>query len=136
VQTCADCQAAYRLWLCSVSLPRCGEYPQAPDSQQQEQQTFSVPTAGLAPQPSGTTPRNTALGNVGDYVALLPCIETCHAVDRACPIFLGFRCPLPDFTASASYGTGYIDSKDGHVRDGGVPGVPQDQWGNVFCNAS
>ena len=25
--TCADCQLAYRTWLCSVQLPRCGESP-------------------------------------------------------------------------------------------------------------
>ncbi len=140
LQTCADCQAAYRHWLCSISFPRCGEFPQTPpvprQQPQPQQQTLAVPAAALAPQPSGTTPRNAALGNVGNYTALLPCIETCNAVDRACPVFLGFRCPLPQFTANASYGVGYIDSADGDVKDGGVPGVPQDRWGNVFCNAS
>ena len=135
LQTCADCNAAYRSWLCSVSLPRCGEFTQTPDPQQQPQQTLAVPPAALAPQPSGTTPRNAALGNVS-YTALLPCIEMCNAVDRACPIFLGFRCPLIRYTASTSYGVGYIDSADGETRDGGVPGVPQDRWGNVFCNIS
>ncbi|KAH9014589.1 stretch-activated cation channel Mid1 [Lactarius deliciosus] len=137
LQSCADCQAAYRRWLCSISLPRCGEFPQTPsDPQQQQQQTLAVPTPALVPQTSGMTPRNAALGNAGNYTALLPCIETCNAVDRACPVFLGFRCPLPRFTAYASYGIGYIDSADGQVKDGGVPGVPQDQWGNVFCNVS
>ena len=135
LQTCADCNAAYRSWLCSVSLPRCGEFTQTPDPQQQPQQTLAVPPAALAPQPSGTTPRNAALGNVS-YTALLPCIEMCNAVDRACPIFLGFRCPLIQYTASNSYGVGYIDSADGEVSDGGVPGVSQDRWGNVFCNSS
>ncbi|KAH8993747.1 stretch-activated Ca2+-permeable channel component-domain-containing protein [Lactarius akahatsu] len=137
LQSCADCQAAYRRWLCSISLPRCGEFPQTPsDPQQQQQQTLAVPAPALVPQMSGMTPRNAALGNASNYTALLPCIETCNAVDRACPVFLGFRCPLPQFTAYASYGVGYIDSADGQVKDGGVPGVPQDQWGNVFCNVS
>lgn len=136
LQSCADCQAAYRRWLCSISLPRCGEFPQTPSDPQQQQQTLAVPTPALVPQMSGATPRNAALGNTGNYTALLPCIETCNAVDRACPVFLGFRCPLPQFTAYASYGIGYIDSADGDVKDGGVPGVPQDQWGNVFCNVS
>ncbi|KAH9032281.1 stretch-activated Ca2+-permeable channel component-domain-containing protein [Lactarius pseudohatsudake] len=135
LQSCADCQAAYRRWLCSISLPRCGEFPQTP-SDPQQQQTLAVPTPALVPQMSGTTPRNAALGNAGNYTALLPCIEMCNAVDRTCPVFLGFRCPLPQFTAYASYGVGYIDSADGQVKDGGVPGVPQDQWGNVFCNVS
>ncbi|KAN0128026.1 Stretch-activated cation channel Mid1, partial [Lactarius tabidus] len=137
LQTCADCQAAYRRWLCTVSLPRCGEFPQPPDLQQQPQspsppqQTLAVPPAALAP--SSTTSRNAALGNVS-YTALLPCIEACNAADRACPIFLGFRCPLIKYSAGYSYGVGYIDSADGEAKDGGVPGVPQDQWGNVFCN--
>ncbi|KAI9450486.1 stretch-activated Ca2+-permeable channel component-domain-containing protein [Lactarius psammicola] len=104
LQTCADCQAAYRHWLCSISLPRCGEFPQTPPDprqqpQSQSQQTLAVPAAALAPQPSGTPPRNAALGNVSDYTALLP-------------------------------------SRDGGVKDGGVPGASQDRWGNVFCNAS
>ena len=139
LQTCADCQAAYRRWLCTISLPRCGEFPQPPDSQQpspsQPQQPFALPPAALSSQPSSTAPRNAALGNV-NYTALLPCIEMCNAADRACPIFLGFRCPLIKYTASNSYGVGYIDSADGEVRGGGIPGVPQDRWGNVFCNIS
>ncbi|KAI9439066.1 stretch-activated Ca2+-permeable channel component-domain-containing protein [Lactarius indigo] len=138
LQTCADCQAAYRRWLCSISLPRCGEFSQTPpDSQQpQPQQTLAAPAPALAPQTSDNKPRNAALGNAGNYTALLPCIETCNSVDRACPVFLGFRCPLPQFTANASYGVGYIDSANGEVKDGGIPGVPQDRWGNVFCNVS
>ncbi|KAF8269120.1 stretch-activated Ca2+-permeable channel component-domain-containing protein [Lactarius quietus] len=138
VQTCADCQAAYRHWLCTTSLPRCGEFPLQPDPQQQPQPqpqpTLAVPPAALAPV-SPQTPRNAALGNIS-YTALLPCIETCNAADRACPIFLGFRCPLIKYTANYSYGVGYIDSADGELQNGGVPGVPQDQWGNVFCNIS
>ncbi|KAI0300053.1 stretch-activated Ca2+-permeable channel component-domain-containing protein [Multifurca ochricompacta] len=135
---CAGCQTAYRHWLCSISFPRCGEFPQTESTSKQgeQEQPLTVPLPALVSQPSGMTPRNAALGNVSDYTALLPCLETCQAVDRACPIFLGFRCPLPDFTASASYGVGYIDSADGDVQGGGIPGVAQDQWGNVLCNAS
>ena len=138
LQTCADCQAAYRRWLCAVSLPRCGEFPQDQQQQrqrQQQQQQAVVPA--LSPQPSGTTPRNAALGNSTEYTALLPCIETCNAADRACPVFLGFRCPDAKVsTAQQSYGIGFIDSADGDVRDGGVPGSAQDQWGNVYCNGN
>lgn len=147
LQTCADCHAAYRHWLCTVSLPRCGEFPTQPTQQQQQQQTTgqaqqalgaaAPPPPALVPQPSGTPQRNLALGNISTpYTALLPCIETCNAADRACPIFLGFRCPLPKYTAGLSYGVGFIDSEDGHVQGGGVPGAAQDQWGNVFCNPS
>lgn len=39
-------------------------------------------------------------------------------------------------TAQQSYGVGYIDSADGDVIDGGVPGSAQDRWGNVYCNGN
>src|ERR1019366_5236867 len=109
LQTCADCQDAYRHWLCAVSLPRCGEFPsttlQLQLQQQQHQQQPQQPLLpALLDQPSGTTPRNAALGNSTGYTALLPCIETCNDADRACPIFLGFRCPSGDkTTAQSSY---------------------------------
>ncbi|KAH9979834.1 stretch-activated cation channel Mid1 [Russula compacta] len=140
LQTCADCQAAYRSWLCSISFPRCGEFPpqQPPEQQEQQQGTFWVPPPpALVPQPAGMASRNAALGNAtANYTELLPCFETCNAADRACPILLGFRCPQAKSTASASYGLGFIDSSDGEVQGGGMPGAAQDQWGNVFCNGS
>ena len=136
LQTCADCELAYRHWLCAVSLPRCGEFPSQQQAQQPpQQQPPQVPA--LVPQPAGTTPRNAALGNSTSYTALLPCIETCNAADRACPIFLGFRCPSGKKTiAQASYGVGFIDNAEGDVIGGGVPGAAQDRWGNVFCNGN
>jgi calcium channel MID1 len=153
LQTCADCQVAYRKWLCTVSLPRCGEFSSPPQQQQQPQQqqegqpqrrqqqgTLAVPPLpppALQTQPSGTPSRNPALGNASaDYAVLLPCIETCYATDRACPIFLGFKCPRGETTGGSSYGVGFIDSLDGDVPGGGLPGAAQDQWGNLFCNGS
>ncbi|CDO75915.1 hypothetical protein BN946_scf184873.g4 [Trametes cinnabarina] len=65
---------------------------------------------------------------------LLPCLETCNAADRACPNFLGFKCPLPQFTAADSYGVGYIDEGEEGVVGGGATGVAQDVYGNVWCN--
>ncbi|KAI0286249.1 stretch-activated cation channel Mid1 [Russula brevipes] len=135
LQTCADCQAAYRRWLCAVSFPRCSEWP---GTGQGQQGTFSVPPPpALLPQPSGMPQRNAAMGNSSaNWTALLPCIETCYATDRACPVWLGFRCPRPKTTANESYGLGFIDSQDGEEPGGGVPGAAQDRWGNVFCNGS
>ena len=134
LQTCADCAESYRRWLCAVSLPRCGEFPSSTQQQLQQQQP-QMPA--LVPQPPGMAPRNAALGNSTGYTALLPCIETCSAVDRACPIILGFRCPSGDkVPAQSSYGAGFIDSEDGETRGGGVPGAAQDRWGNVFCNGN
>jgi calcium channel MID1 len=66
---------------------------------------------------------------------LLPCLETCTAADRACPNFLGFKCPVVQFNAAASYGVGYVDSVN-NVEGGGVTGVAQDRWGNIWCNGA
>lgn len=140
IQTCADCQVAYRRWLCAISFPRCTE--SAPDPASSPSITGPTPTAqkplsALSPQPSGknATGRNPNLPPFSaGYTALLPCIETCNAVDRACPIFLGFRCPTAAFGGNLSYGIGYMDDVVSGEEGGGLTGAAQDQWGNVWCN--
>ncbi|KAF8207105.1 stretch-activated cation channel Mid1 [Mycena galopus ATCC 62051] len=120
--TCADCQLAYRTWLCAVSLTRCADDATAP------------PTAALLPQQSPNT-RNTGFPAGKNFTQLLPCLETCGATDRACPNFLGFACPLPQFNAAQSYGVGYIDSGAVGVMGGGSTGMGADNYGNVWCNS-
>jgi calcium channel MID1 len=59
----------------------------------------------------------------------------CRRADRACPAFLGFRCPSRGVTANSSYAVVAEDKdkvSDGQgegEEDGGV-----DQWGNRWCN--
>lgn len=147
---CDDCQRAYRKWLCTVTFVRCGE-PSAgnPDSVSAAPPNPSAtglsalsPTDGspqkifsaIIPQSSSSPSRNPNLQTTNPYSILLPCLETCTAVDRACPNFLGFRCPTMQFNAAASYGVGYIDGADGSQGEG-VTQTAQDRWGNVWCNA-
>ncbi|KAF7317056.1 putative acetate kinase [Mycena chlorophos] len=120
--TCADCQRAYRTWLCTVSLPRCADEDTAP------------PNAALLRNQAADA-RNSAFPGGNNYTQLLPCLETCTAADRACPNFLGFRCPLPRFNAASSYGVGYVDSTVEGVQGGGVPGMWSDNFGNVWCTS-
>ncbi|KAI0698032.1 stretch-activated Ca2+-permeable channel component-domain-containing protein [Cytidiella melzeri] len=127
--TCADCQRAYRAWLCSIWFTRCGE----PSPSQVND--ASNPSSALQAQPTSVPPRSPGLQPFpSDYMALLPCLETCTAADRACPYFLGFSCPLPRFTAQMSYGVGFVDSGEEGYQGDGVTGVTQDRWGNVWCN--
>ncbi|KAJ7056654.1 stretch-activated cation channel Mid1 [Mycena amicta] len=119
--TCADCQRAYRTWLCTISLPRCAD-----------EDTASLGAALLPSQAPNA--RNAALPSGNNYTQLLPCIETCTATDRACPNFLGFRCPLPRFNAVQSYAVGMIDSGADGVQGQGTPGMSSDAYGNVWCN--
>ncbi|KAG6917218.1 hypothetical protein DXG01_003423 [Tephrocybe rancida] len=155
IVTCADCQRAYRKWLCSVTFTRCGEaspanpnsftstapdtaatglsavQPKDPKNPLAPQKVFSALLAQPTDISKARSPTLPAMGSA--YNMLLPCIETCTAVDRACPALLGFTCPTSQFNAAASYGVGYTDSADGD-QDQGATGGSQDRWGNIWCN--
>ncbi|KAF9236792.1 stretch-activated cation channel Mid1 [Melanogaster broomeanus] len=136
LQTCADCQRQYRSWLCTVSFPRCSE-PAPTSTTSSPGNNVQSPFSALQPQASGSTPRNPFFPKPSyAYTSLLPCLETCNAVDRACPYSLGIKCPIPQFNADASYGVGFIDNGEVGVTGQGSTGVAQDTWGNVWCNAS
>ncbi|KAI6130737.1 stretch-activated cation channel Mid1 [Pisolithus croceorrhizus] len=135
-QTCSDCHREYRSWLYSVSFPRCSE-PSPTSSKSSSGSNAQAPFSALQPQPSGVSPRNSFLPVVNyTYTSLLPCLEVCHAVDRACPYFLGISFPVPQFNADASYGVGFIDGGDPGVVGQGITGMTQDRWGNVWCNGN
>lgn len=132
--SCADCQRAYRKWLCSIWFPRCSE--KSPPSAQVAAMRVQTPVSALQEVAPSATPRSPGLGSFASgYNLLLPCIETCTATDRACPYFIGFKCPVPRFNAANTYGIGYIDSGQDGEQGGGTTGVAQDQFGNVWCNA-
>lgn len=146
---CNDCQREYRTWLCSISLTRCTEpspanlagftaTPAAPGATglaaAREVGGAQQVLSALVPQATSSTPRNPFLPAIGEpFNALLPCLEQCNQVDRACPPFVGFKCPTNEFNGGASYGVGYIDSADGK-RGLGLTGAAQDRYGNVWCN--
>lgn len=140
LQSCADCQTAYRKWLCSVSFTRCSEAsPGSANTSTSPQATGTAqrPLSALVPQATNASARNSNLPASGSpYTSLLPCIETCTLVDRACPSFIGFKCPVIRFNAATSYGVGFIDSGKDGVQGQGSTGTSQDIWGNVWCNGS
>lgn len=89
--------------------------------------------SALFPVETRDTPRNQFLPSLGSpYLMLKPCLEQCNQVDRACPPFIGFKCPTNKFNGAYSYGVGYIDSADGD-KDKGLTGTAQDRYGNVWC---
>lgn len=147
IVSCADCQDAYRTWLCTAQLPRCGEHATTSTSSSQNETSkrsddaqTTLTTPALISQ-NASDSRNAALPSFpnGQWTALLPCLETCNAAERACPNFMGFKCPLPRFNAQDSYGVGFVD---GDARNpggewnqgGGYTGAAQDRWGNMWCN--
>jgi calcium channel MID1 len=146
---CDACQREYRKWLCAAVFPRCSEASQAnPSFITPNPGTVGMVNAGpasgqavlsaLLPVPSQSGSQSSDDNNSpymqDSYTQLLPCIELCTSVDRACPPFLGFRCPTSMFNGASSYGFGYIDGADG-TEYGGLVESAQDQWGNIWCNA-
>lgn len=147
---CDDCEREYRKWLCAISFTRCAEPSPGDDGYTSIR---AAPTAtGLAAAASKATtggpqkvlsalvpvqtrdsPRNPLLPSLGSpYLMLQPCLEQCNQVDRACPPFVGFKCPTSRFNGAYSYGVGYIDGKDGDKGEG-LTGSAQDRYGNVWC---
>ena len=134
LQTCEGCMEAYRSWVCAVSLPRCGEAP-ASALRPRDQTVFQLdsPPAMLM-HPPNDPPRISSLAPLDRaYAEILPCLETCQAVDRACPATLQWACPLATVNANASYGVGFVDSEDGR-KGQGKTGRAFDESGRTWCN--
>lgn len=157
LQTCTKCQNAYRKWVCSVAFPRCGEpipdeslrgsassslstqlvtENDAPSNLDFDPNQEVLPQAALFPRAANAASRSPFLPSLNaEYNELLPCIETCQTVDRSCPALLQWKCPAVSVNANQSYGLGFIDSWDGTMEGDGSPGVAQDGFGRVWCNA-
>lgn len=131
VRTCADCAAAYKSWLCSVTIPRCEDFGTTGSWLQPRNLAQPFPNgdvldpAALAPFPNTSatmTSRNPAIDTVvrpGPYKEVLPCEDLCYNLTQSCPSALGFGCPRPGMVGfDSSYG-----------RRG-----KQDENGEVYCN--
>jgi calcium channel MID1 len=119
VRTCDDCTAAYKNWLCSVTIPRCTDFS-APDSfwwLQKRNMIQPYPNGTLLPQAdidfANTTAylsgsRNPSIDTIvqpGPYKEVLPCEDTCYNIVQSCPSAFGFACPQPgDASFNFSYG--------------------------------
>jgi len=106
-RTCADCAAAYKDWLCSVTIPRCEDFsntaaylqPRAigqpfPDGDRLDAGTL----AALPNTTAFLNSRNPLIDQVvqpGPYKELLPCDDLCYKLVQSCPPSLQFGCPLP-----------------------------------------
>ncbi|KAG8899938.1 stretch-activated cation channel mid1 [Tulasnella sp. 408] len=150
LHSCADCYDAYRVWACFVSFPRCTEplpgastNPTSPGSS-----TTSNPQVpfALKPRPAQSLPRAAGFPSpTTAYTELLPCLESCQAVRRTCPPFLGWACPVPDVNAAESYALGVWDSWNGLIPGEGLLGQADmgngtvsvtDRFGRIWCNGA
>src|SRR5262249_7364185 len=128
IQTCASCERAYRSWLCSVLIPRCGEIDASQASAPLVPPPALVSRSTAATNTSNASARldqavfSGGMAPVTDYVELLPCLETCNAVDRACPPNMQWTCPRKGLGAERSYGVGFVDREANDVSGGGAEG--------------
>ncbi|KAJ9142542.1 Stretch-activated Ca-permeable channel [Coniochaeta hoffmannii] len=131
VRTCDDCAAAYKSWLCSVTIPRCEDFSTTdawlqPRNLRQafpNGETLDAATlAGFGNTSAVTSSRNPAIDEVvrpGPYKEVLPCEDLCYNLTQSCPSALGFNCPRPGMVG---FNTSY-----------GIRGK-QDENGEVYCN--
>ena len=130
IQSCADCERAYRTWLCEMLLPRCGEPPAA----SLNLTALNLPDPALLQRTTNPFQGFGVNDGPTNWMELLPCLEVCQIVDRACPPLLQWSCPTANVNANRTYGVGFIDAWNGS-QDKGFPGYPQDDTNGVaFCN--
>lgn len=129
VRDCDDCAAAYKSWLCSVSIPRCEDF--------NSNQTWLQPRNLLQPFPNGDVldagqlaawpntsatrnSRNPAIDEVvrpGPYKEVLPCEDLCYNLTQSCPSAMGFGCPRPGMVGfDGSYGVRGVQDENGEVK--------------------
>jgi calcium channel MID1 len=132
VKNCTDCEAAYKRWLCSVTIPRCEDF--STDNRfaipRNINSTFANGTRvpdNVATQfaaPAFQMSRNRRIDaevSPGPYKEILPCEDLCYELVQSCPAALGFSCPQPQsLNFDKSYGR-----KDGSGISCNYPGEPR-----------
>ena len=133
-QNCTTCAAAYKAWVCAVTIPRCMDfttevsYLQPRNMGQSFYNGTSLPTwdlwGGYNPMPgapfgsiadqqtyitamASNSSRNPLIDSMvkpGPYAELLPCEDLCYNLVRNCPAALGFVCPFPGRGLEVDYG--------------------------------
>ncbi|MCJ1427615.1 stretch-activated cation channel mid1 [Sticta canariensis] len=105
---CDDCDAAYRSWLCAVTIPRCGDFSAGQGFARSVSQPFwnnTTPSgidmddavSKLSNQSKSTnSSRNPMIDqNIkpGPWREVLPCEDLCYQLVQSCPAALDFACP-------------------------------------------
>ncbi len=120
-RNCNDCDAAYRQWLCAVTIPRCEDISNpAPYLQPRavnhtfinaswavktdEDPAFHPENLSKLAFNSSRNPMIDAVIKPGPYKELLPCKDICYDLVRSCPAALQFACPLEGHGLNYSYG--------------------------------
>ncbi|KKK18096.1 hypothetical protein AOCH_006958 [Aspergillus ochraceoroseus] len=131
---CNDCAAAYKSWLCAVTIPQCTDLSTYNASSSSS--LFSSADGQSSTTTSNTNSPNLLIRNAGQrflngssitnqtllnnqatntsrnalitteiqpgpYVEILPSVDYCHNLVKACPMTLGFQCPRGKWLSSS-----------------------------------
>ena len=133
-RNCTDCAAAYKEWLCSVTIPRCTDFSSTLPWLQERAMGQPFPNRTFLPESqilfaNGSralnASRNTNIDTSvipGPYKEILPCDDLCHNLVQSCPAAMGFTCPRPGRI-------GY-ESSYGQMPNTNIP----EQIGQITCN--
>lgn len=130
-RSCADCDNAYKNWLCAVTIPRCMDWSSTlPYLAERATTKLFYNSTSTALQLHAYTPaltppqvaehnatvnnqtavpsRNKQIDIVvqpGPYKEIKPCLDLCWMLVQGCPSSFGFACPQPESRgAELSYG--------------------------------
>ncbi|KAK0635274.1 stretch-activated Ca2+-permeable channel component-domain-containing protein [Bombardia bombarda] len=131
-RNCTNCEAAYKEWLCSVTIPRCEDFSVPADYLHSRAMSQPFPNGEVLDQDTlrqlnfqNTTAfnssRNPLIDSVvkpGPYKEVLPCDDLCYNLVQSCPASLGFSCPRP----------GDVGYKDSYYPR------PKATSGDITCN--
>lgn len=99
IVNCGDCDALYRDWLCSVTLPRCTT---------NYEDFYVFRDLNL----SRSDFINSEVAPPKPYYEIMPCIDNCNALVRDCPAQFKFQCPTRNQLIVKSY---YFYDRDSEV---------------------
>ncbi|RCI13672.1 hypothetical protein L249_5455 [Ophiocordyceps polyrhachis-furcata BCC 54312] len=146
-RTCNDCKAAYKKWLCTVSMPRCEEFGSNSKFTLARNVGQAFPNGTKLPpelrqpleqKPFSNSSRNKFIDEEiqpGPYKEILPCEELCYEVVQSCPAKIGFKCPRPEFPGfETSYGRRDEDPATVTCNFPGEPRTPMSGARALFAN--
>lgn len=102
VRNCTHCAAAYKAWLCAVTIPRCQDFSSSfqprslayPSWNDTAARPYVSDVATLsAVNKSARNPWIDEVIKPGPWKEMLPCKDLCYNLVRSCPARLGFSCP-------------------------------------------
>lgn len=105
VRNCTHCAAAYKAWLCAVTIPRCQDFSSSEVLFQPRSLAYpfwnDTAATPIVTNREKLSARNMSARNPwidqeinpGPWKEVLPCRELCYNLVRSCPASLRFSCP-------------------------------------------